>query len=91
MGLAICWVVARNELWLATLEIDVPLEKLLYRFGKISGIPLDPYGKGRLYLNQWEKLVALAAQMNYPVHLLREIQARIPDPNADGVITTYGD
>jgi hypothetical protein len=91
MGLDICWVVARNELWLGSLDINVSLENLLYRFGKVSGIPLDPYGKGRLYLNQWEKLVALAAQMNYPVHLLRVIQARIPDPAVDGVITIYGD
>jgi hypothetical protein len=91
MGLDICWVVARNELWLGSLDIDVPLENLLYRFGKVSGILLDPYGKGRLYLNQWEKLVELAAQMNYPVRLLRELQARIPDPDADGMVVIYGD
>ncbi|RZK44471.1 MAG: hypothetical protein EOO61_03705 [Hymenobacter sp.] len=93
MGLDICWVVNRNELWLGSLEIDTPLETLLYRFGKVSGIPIDPYGGGRtrLYLTQWEKLVALAAEQGYPVRLLRQLQARIPNPTAEGLLLITGD
>jgi hypothetical protein len=91
MALDIYWELARNRTWIGSLEIDTPLENLLYEFGKSSGVLIDPYGKGRIYLNQWAKLIKLATDFNYPAQLLREIQARIPTPDVDGIITTVGD
>lgn len=62
MGLDIYWQRGQAKRYLGSLEIDTPLEDLLYAYGQTTGIPVDPYGKARLYLTQWLKLIEMAQQ-----------------------------
>jgi hypothetical protein len=91
MALDFYWEFAKKRTWIGSLEIDTPLENLLYEFGKSSGVLIDPYGKGRIYFNQWAELIKMATDFNYPAQLLREIQTKVPTPDASGFITTVGD
>lgn len=69
MALDVYWQASRNakvRLRLGSLEIETPLEDLLYQFGKATGLPIDPYGKERLSAEQWQRLLGFASQAGYP-------------------------
>jgi hypothetical protein len=91
MGLDVYWQEAQARKYLGSLEIDTPLENLLYEFGQTTGIPVDPYGKARLYLTQWKKLIEMAQQRYYPTQALKEIQAGVSTPEAEGLLILIGD
>ncbi len=91
MALDVYWREHQKDRYLGSLEIDTSLEGLLYAFGKLTGIPVDPYGKARLHPTQWERLLQLASQRNYPIHVLKEITAGLPLNKADGMLLFFGD
>jgi hypothetical protein len=91
MALDIYWQQGQAKRHLGSLAIDTPLEDLLYVFGQTTGIPVDPYGKARLYLSQWKKLIELAQQRGYPTQALKEIQAGISSPEMEGFLILLGD
>lgn len=91
MALDLYWQQGRTLTWIGSLEISNELTDLLHRFSQATGVSADPYGKGRLYLSQWSRLLAMAPASGYPARLLEAVQARIPAPPADGLIILEGD
>lgn len=94
MALDVYWQASRNakaRIWLGSLEIETPLEDLLYRFGQATGLSIDPYGKARLSAEQWQRLVGFASQAGYPSHQLKQIQAAIPVDDSEGTLVLVGD
>jgi hypothetical protein len=55
-----------NERYVGSLDIDDPLEDLLFAFGKLTGIRIDPYANTRLHPALWGRLLALAKERAYP-------------------------
>lgn len=88
MALDLYWQLGRENTWIGSLPIDTPLEELLFQFQQVAGIPVDPYGKSRLYLNQWARLLLLATEVGYPTFKLKHVQARIPPNEPEGFIRT---
>jgi hypothetical protein len=91
MALDIYWKEWHYERYLGSLEIDASLENLLVAFGKLTGIPIDPYGDTRLYSNLWVKLLTLAKERAYPDQRLKEITAGLPEDRLDGILLLRGD
>jgi hypothetical protein len=49
MALDVYWKEWQNERYVGSLEIDALLEGLLFAFGKLTGVRIDPYGNTRLH------------------------------------------
>lgn len=91
MALDIYWQCYHDSTYLGSLEITHALTELLYQFSEAAGVTADPYGKGRLYPAQWQRLMDMAPAVGYPVPLLAAIQARIPTGQSAGLIVLAGD
>ncbi|SFQ82638.1 hypothetical protein [Hymenobacter arizonensis] len=94
MALDVCWQATRNakdSTWLGSLDIETPLENLLYEFGKAAGVRIDPYGKTHLSAEQWNRLIAFAGPAGYPTDELKQIRAGIPGDKPEGVLVLLGD
>jgi hypothetical protein len=94
MTLDVSWKTTRNakeSRWIGSLDIEAPLESLLYHFGKANGVVIDPYGKTRLSAEQWNRLIVFAGQVGYPTDELKQIRAGIPMNNPEGILDLMGD
>lgn len=91
MALGIYWQEWQHKRYLGSLEIDLPLDDLLYEFSKLTGIVIDPYSNNRLHPTLWLRLQALASQRAYPIQPLKEITAGFPADQANGMLLLQGD
>ncbi len=91
MALDIYWQEWQHQRYLGSLEIDLPLDDLLYEFSKLTGIVIDPYSNNRLHPTLWFRLQALASQRAYPIQPLKEITAGFPADQANGMLLLRGD
>jgi hypothetical protein len=91
MALDIYWKEWQNERYVGSLEIDTPLENLLFEFGKLTGIVIDPYRNNRLHPALWLRLLALAKERAYPSQPLKEITAGLPEDWQNGMLLLRGD
>ncbi|UOQ70163.1 hypothetical protein [Hymenobacter cellulosilyticus] len=91
MALDVYWKNYQTASKLGSIEIDTPLENLLYDFGQQVGFPVDPYGSTRLYPTQWERLIVMADSSGFPTQQLRHIQAAIPADQPQGILILEGD
>jgi hypothetical protein len=91
MALDIYWKEWQHERYLGSLEIDASLENLLFEFGKLTGIVLDPYRNNRLHPALWLRLLVLAKERAYPSQPLKEITAGLPEDRQNGMLLLRGD
>jgi hypothetical protein len=94
MPLDVSWKTSRNAKegrWIGSLDIEAPLESLLYHFGQANGVKIDPYGNTRLSAEQWNRLIVFAGQVGYPTDELKQIRAGIPTDNPEGILDLRGD
>jgi hypothetical protein len=91
MALDIYWKEWQHERYLGSLEIDTPLENLLFEFGQMTGIVIDPYSNNRLHPALWLRLLALAKEHAYPAQPLKEITAGLPQDRQNGMLILRGD
>jgi hypothetical protein len=91
MALDVYWKEWQHERYVGSLEIDTPLEDLLFEFGKLTGMHIDPYGNSRLHPALWLRLLALAKERAYPSQPLKEITAGFPEDRQNGMLLFRGD
>jgi hypothetical protein len=91
MALDIYWKEWQHTRYLGSLEIDTPLDDLLFEFGKLTGIVIDPYRDNRLHPALWLRLLALAKERTYPGQPLQEITAGLPEDRQNGMLLLRGD
>jgi hypothetical protein len=91
MALDIYWKEWQNERYVGSLEINTPLEDLLFEFGKLTSIRIDLYGNTRLHPALWIRLLALAKERAYPSQPLKEITAGLPENRQNGMLLLRGD
>jgi hypothetical protein len=91
MALDIYWKEWQNERYVGSLEIDTPLEDLLFEFGKLTGIRIDPYGNTQVHPALWPRLLALAKARAYPSQPLKEMTAGLPEDRHKGMLLLRGD
>jgi hypothetical protein len=70
---------AKESRWIGSLDIEAPLESLLYHFGKANGVVIDPMEK-RACRGE-NRLIVFAGQVGYPTDELKQIRAGIPMNN----------
>lgn len=91
MALDIYWKEWQQERYLGSLAIETPLEDLLFEFGKLTGIVIDPYSNNRLHPALWFRLLTLAKERAYPEQPLKEITAGLPEDRHNGMLLLRGD
>lgn len=89
-----CWKTPRNaqeSTWLGSLDLETPLEGLLYRFGPAIGGLVGPYGNARLSAEQWTRPFEFARQAGYPTDELNQLRAGTPVDYPEGMLVLLGD
>jgi len=89
-----CWKTPRNaqeSTWLGSLDLEMPLEGLLYRFGPATRGLVGPYGNARLSAEQWTRPFEFARQAGYPTDEMNQLRAGTPVDYPEGMLVLLGD